>query len=82
MDKITKEKYELVKAMNTIVKSLNNEEAYYNHWIYIVPDGADDDDLYDIATDEELFNDTVKCFKRNMREYLKDGIYVGGNEVY
>lgn len=82
MDKITKEKYELVKAMNAIVKSLNNEEAYYNHWIDIVPDEADDDDLYDIAIDEELFNDTVKLFKRNMREYLKDGIYVGGDEVY
>ena len=81
MDRKTKEKYELVKAMNEIVMSLNNEDAYYNHWIFIVPDEANDDDFYDIATDEELFNDTVKCFKRNMREYLKDGIYVG-NELY
>ena len=44
---------------------------------YIVPDGADDEDFYDIAVDEELFVDTVKCFKGIMRNYLKDGIYIG-----
>lgn len=67
----------MVKSMDTIVKELNNEEAYYGKWIYIVPDGADDEDFYDIAVDEELFVDTVKCFKGIMRNYLKDGIYIG-----
>lgn len=70
-------KFELVKSMNTIVKELNNEEGYYNHWIYIVPDEADDEDFRDIAEDEELFTDTVNSFKSIMKNFLKDGIYIG-----
>lgn len=74
------EKYELMKAMHTIVKSLNHEGAYFDRWIYIVPDGATDEDLRDIAEDEddEIFRDSVKCFKEIMRDYLNDGIYVDG----
>lgn len=78
MKKIKNRKYELVKSMNTIVKDLNNEDAYYEYWNCVVPDGADDDDFYYIAEDEELFGDTVKCFKIIMRYYLKDGIYIDG----
>lgn len=46
--KVEDRKFELVKSMNTIVKELNNEEAYYGKWIYIVPDEADDEDFRDI----------------------------------
>lgn len=70
-------RFELIKSMNTIVKELNNEEAYYGMWIYIVPDEADDEDFHDIAEDEELFIDTINCFKKIMKHYLKDGIYIG-----
>ena len=74
------EKFELLKAMNTIVKSLNNEEAYYGDWIYIVPDEADDEELQEIAfEDEETFVDAVKSFKRCMKHYLKDGFYIADN---
>ena len=69
-------KFELVKSMNTIVTALNNEEAYYQHWIYIVPDAPDDEDFRDIAENESLFQDTVDCFKNIMRFYLKDGICI------
>lgn len=69
-------KYELVKSMNTIVKALNDESGYYDHWIYIVPDEATDEDLMDIAYDEELLEDTINCFKTIMAEYLEDGIYI------
>ena len=51
MKKVEDRKFELVKSMNTIVKELNNEEAYYGSWIYIVPDEADDEDFRDIAED-------------------------------
>ena len=71
-------KFEIVKSMNTIVESLNNESAYYGSWIYIVPDQASDDDLRYIAEDKELFADTINCFKEIINKYLKDGIYVGG----
>lgn len=76
----TLEKYELLKAMHTIVRSLNHEGAYYDRWILIVPDEATDEDLRDIAEDDddEIFRDSVKCFEGIMRDYIKDGIYVAG----
>lgn len=80
-DKELTERYNLVKSMDTIVKSLNDEGAYYNHWIYIVPDEADDDDFLDIAEDEETFVEAVRCFKGIVREYMKSGFYVAG-ELY
>ena len=69
-------KFELVRSMNTIVTALNNEEPYYQRWIDIVPDCASDEDFRDIAENEELFKDTVDCFKGIMKDYLKDGIYI------
>lgn len=47
------ERYEVLKAMNLLAKVTNNEEFYYNHWIYIVPDEADDEELLDIAEDDQ-----------------------------
>jgi hypothetical protein len=69
------ERFDAVCAMHTVVRLLNNEEAYYGHWIYIVPDDASDDDLMDIAEDDELFADTWNCFKNIMKCYAKDGIF-------
>lgn len=74
----TAEKYELMKAMHTIVRSLNHEGAYFDRWIVIVPDEATADDLHDISEDEELFTDSVKCFEGIMADYIKHGIYVAG----
>ena len=70
-------KYDIVKGMNEIVKSMNNEDAYMT-WIYIVPDEASDEDLMDISYDEELFSDTVEYFKTIMKEFMADGLYVCG----
>lgn len=86
MTKLTKkeketERFNAMKAMHTIVLALNNETGYFNNWILIVPDMADDDDLMDIACDEELFSDCVHCFKMLMRSVLKDGLYIAG-KVY
>lgn len=74
---MNKEKFNIVKGMNEVILSMNNEEAYMT-WIYIVPDEASDYDFMDIADDEELFADTVQCFKRLMNKYLKDGLYIDG----
>ena len=35
-------KIETLKAMNTIILALNNEEAYFDSWILTVPDEATD----------------------------------------
>lgn len=71
-------KYEVIKSMNTIVKALNDESGYYDDWIYTVPDEATDNDLMEIAYDEELLEEAIESFKRIMAEYLEDGIFIGG----
>lgn len=77
----TNEKFETLRSMNTIIKSMNDESAY-DAWIYIIPDGADDDELMEIAEeDEESFNDAVHAFMEIMNKRLKYGLYID-NTLY
>lgn len=77
------ERFEVLKAMNLLAKVTNNEEFYYNHWIYIIPDEADDDELLDIATEDvDTFNDAVACFLDHWDEYALDGGLYIGKTVY
>ena len=69
------ERYEIVKAMHTIIKSMNNENAYMR-WIYIVPDEASNEDLMDIAQSDELFADTCNAFKSIFTDCKAGGLYV------
>ena len=77
----TNEKFETLRSMNTIIKSMNDESAY-NAWIYIIPDGADDDELMEIAEeDEDSFKDACNLFAKLVRKYMKYGLCIDG-EVY
>lgn len=77
------ERFEVLKAMNLLAKVTNNEEFYYNHWIYIVPDEADDEELLNIATEDvDTFNDAVACFLDHWDEYALDGGLYIGKTVY
>ena len=77
----TNEKFEALRSMNTIIKNMNDESAY-NAWIYIIPDGADDDELMEIAEeDEDSFKDACNLFAKLVRKYMKYGLYIDG-EVY
>ena len=79
MRKNALERYEAIKAMNTLVKCLNNEEAYYGHWIYIVPDEASDEELMEIASEdyqEDTFKEASILFLQLMNEYGSDGLYI------
>ena len=69
----TLEKYELLKAMHTIVQSLNHEGAYFDRWILIIPDGATDEDLHDIAEDEDatLLIEELKTLGEEFRADMK-----------
>ena len=79
--KNVQERFEVLKGMNTIIKSMNDESAY-SAWIYIIPDGADDDELQEIAEeDEESFEDACKLFAKLVNKYMKYGLYIDG-EVY
>lgn len=73
-------KYELLKSMNTIICSLNNEEAYWR-WADFVPDGATKQDLEDIASDSEYMNVICKVFKIILDEYIEDGYCVDGELI-
>lgn len=77
----TNEKFETLRSMNNIIVNMNDESAY-NAWIYIIPDGADDDELMEIAEeDEETFEDACKLFARLIVKYMKYGMYIDG-KVY
>lgn len=77
----TNEKFEALRSMNNIIKSMNDESAY-NAWIWIVPDEADDDELQEIAEeDEETFEDACKLFAKLVKKYMKCGLYIDG-KVY
>lgn len=77
----TNEKFEALRSMNNIIKNMNDERAY-SAWIYVVPDGADDDELMEIAEeDEETFEDACKLFARLIVKYMKYGMYIDG-KVY
>lgn len=70
------ERSEFVKAMNTIVKCMCDEDAY-SAWIEVVPDQADEYDLNDVGCDEELFKEAVELFKDIMFDHMKHGFYIG-----
>ena len=76
--KLVIEKFEILKAMNLLVKSMNNEDAY-EEWVYTVPDEASDDDLMYIAADEDetVYLEACQVFRRICHNYLDDGIFAG-----
>jgi len=80
MDKAAEKRFEILKGMNSIVKGFNHEGAYYDGWIWCIPDQADDEELKEIAYDmPEIFGEAVQAFGHIMKneEYLEGGIYDG-----
>lgn len=77
----TNERFEVLKSMNNIVRNMNDESAY-NAWIWCIPDGADDEELQEIAEeDEETFKETCELFAKLVQKYMKYGLYIDG-KVY
>ena len=74
MKRNTNLQYDLLKAMNLIVSSMNHEEAYYGDWLYIWPDEADDEEIREMAEDAEYFDDVAAAFFRVCKVYGKDGL--------
>ena len=62
----------LVKAMNVVVMGLSNEDAI-EPWFYAYPDGADEEELLEIAGDVELMDDLCSNFRRRMAQGSEDG---------
>lgn len=70
-------KIEHTKAMHTIVKSMNNEDAYAE-WVNCMPDEPSEDDFEMFAEEEnvELFGTLVNLFVDIMKKYSKDGLFI------
>lgn len=68
-------KFELMVSMNNIVRVMNDENAYMR-WIVFVPDGASNDDLFDIAEDDEDFRECCEVFAEIMKDHIKYGLYI------
>lgn len=61
----------LVGGMNEYVKCMNDENAYMA-WIMLVPDEATEEDLQDIADDDEMFQEVVELFNKLIKRYGDD----------
>ncbi len=78
-----RERFSALKAMHTII-TCANDEGVYERWIYIIPDGADDDDFMDVAMDQpDTYAEACGLFLRLMKSKMmkEGGLYIGG-EVY
>ena len=60
---ITKCRIEFLKQFDFYIRNIIGDEEITEHWLMLgLPDGYDETDLKDIALDDELWLDCVKCF--------------------
>lgn len=50
-----------LKAMHELMCNANDEGLYMS-WIYLMPDGATEEDFRDIAFDDDLYNECFDLF--------------------
>ena len=72
MDKVT-----FLKVLNELILATTDEDII-DSWLQVVPDQADEEDLKEIAEDEQLFIYAVTKFL-NLAKYLKEGVKLFGN---
>lgn len=58
----------LLKTLHEIIMNMNDENAYMT-WIYIVPDGATEEDFIDMACDDKFFEEVLDLFVKLFSEY-------------
>lgn len=76
-------RFKVLRAMCTLACATNDEGFMFNHWLHIIPDEADDEELLDIAVnDEDIFNDAVRCFLESWPKYVHTGGLFIGDKVY
>ena len=77
-EKYRKDRIDLLKAMHTIVGDFNHEGAYMR-WINLVPDCPSEQDIADMAEDDEDMESAVKLFYALIAKYGKYGLVVQGD---
>lgn len=77
-----KKRAEVVRAMDTLCRAINDDEVFMSWLIVGVADGditseTTDEDLEDYCEDEE-FAELMWYFLRHMKAAENDGLYVDG----
>ena len=72
--------------LNQIIAHMNNEEAYYDGWLYIWPDGESFEECLEHFGEDEDYKELEKEFiyRYSNKEYHNDGLYANSrtpNEV-
>ncbi len=77
------DRFNNLKAMDTILRSGNDEGIYYA-WINVIPDQAEDEDFMDVAKDQpDTYAEACGLFMRLMRsKAIKEGGLYIGEEVF
>lgn len=72
-DKTEKHRAEMLKAMDTIVRNISDEEVAYLYWLQCgVPDGTHKRNDYKLYVDDHSYEEIVRAFKYCMKLVLKD----------
>ena len=89
MDRKTKEKVQMVRAMETIARCINDEEVFMGWLMCGVADGditpeTTDEEIVEMGyTDDSNFKDLMNCFLRRMAgAYKSGGLYCGNIVSY
>lgn len=56
----------IMGGMNQDIIDLG-DEAIYMKWIMVFPDGCEEDELIEMAEDEEIYLDVVECYARCLK---------------
>ena len=63
----------LLGGMDAYVREHLDDENYLTAWLELgVPDGADEEELMEIAGDEEEFNRIAKVFGNILNDFVED----------
>ena len=62
----------IMGGMNQDIVDLGDEDIYMK-WIMVFPDGCEEDELIEMAEDEEIYLDVVECYARCLKVAQKGG---------
>lgn len=63
-DQTIKSRVQQLKKWNEEIMNIDDEEAYYGHWILIVPDEATQEDFEEMAEDLEFYEEVKELYTK------------------
>ncbi len=67
--------------LNSIISSLNDEDAYYGEWLYVWPDGTKEENAKYYFETEADYNDLFKTFEKVYKKYHDSGLITADENV-